>query len=214
MAPRTGLMSKVTHSVAFEGIFPSIDELPAPDRPEYAFIGRSNVGKSSLINLLTEKKELAYTSGTPGKTRAIHSYVVNGGEWALIDLPGYGYAKAPKKARKLWDREVQDYLIKRSCLVCIFILIDANVPPQEKDLERLRWIGEQGLPFAIIFTKVDKARKGKGDRNIAAFKEAMKTDWAFLPPSFKSSAVKGTGKEEILAYIDSVNESIKGNQEQ
>jgi GTP-binding protein len=211
MAPRTGLMKEVPHSVAFEGIFPSIDELPPPDRPEYAFIGRSNVGKSSLINLLTGRKELAYTSGTPGKTRAIHSYVVNEGEWALIDLPGYGYAKAPKQNRKLWDRAVQDYLVKRSCLICIFVLIDANVPPQEKDLARLRWLGERELPFAIVFTKLDKARKGKGDRNITAFKEAMKKDWAFLPQSFKSSAVKGTGKEELLSYIRSVNESIKGD---
>lgn len=204
-------MGKPLHSVAFEGIFPTIEELPSPDRPEYAFIGRSNVGKSSLINLLTERKELAYTSGTPGKTRAIHSYVVNEGEWALIDLPGYGYAKAPKQNRKLWDRAVQDYLVKRSCLICIFVLIDANVPPQEKDLARLRWLGERELPFAIVFTKLDKARKGKGDRNIAAFKEAMKKDWAFLPQSFKSSAVKGTGKEELLSYIRSVNESIKGD---
>jgi GTP-binding protein len=214
MAPRTGLMSKILRSVTFEGIFPNIEELPSPDRPEYAFIGRSNVGKSSLINLITERKELAYTSGTPGKTRAIHSYAVNEGEWALIDLPGYGYAKAPKQNRKLWDRAVQDYLMERSCLICIFVLIDANVPPQEKDLARLRWLGERGLPFAIVFTKLDKARKGKGDRNITAFKEAMKKDWAFLPQSFKSSAVKGTGKEELLSYIRSVNESLKGGQGQ
>jgi GTP-binding protein len=207
-------MSKILRSVTFEGIFPNIEELPSPDRPEYAFIGRSNVGKSSLINLITERKELAYTSGTPGKTRAIHSYAVNEGEWALIDLPGYGYAKAPKKNRKLWDRAVQDYLMERSCLICIFVLIDANVPPQEKDLARLRWLGERGLPFAIVFTKLDKARKGKGDRNITAFKEAMKKDWAFLPQSFKSSAVKGTGKEELLSYIRSVNESLKGGQGQ
>lgn len=203
-------MSRSQSKAVFEGSFPSIEELPPPDRPEYAFIGRSNVGKSSLINLLTEQKELAHTSGTPGKTRAIHSYEVNEGEWALIDLPGYGYAKVPKSSRKLWDRTVQDYLLKRSCLVCIFALIDANVAPQEKDLARLRWMGEHGLPFAIVFTKLDKARKGKGERNIAAFKEAMKRDWAFLPQSFKSSAVKGKGKKEILEYIGSVNQALKG----
>ncbi len=202
-------MSHTIGSVEFEGIFSALEELPPPERPEYAFIGRSNVGKSSLINLLTGKKELAYTSGSPGKTRAIHSYSVNEGEWALIDLPGYGYAKASKKARKLWDGFVQRYLEERSCLVCTFVLIDANVPPQEKDLARLRWMGERGLPFAILFTKLDKARKGKGDRNIKAFKEEMRKDWAFLPQSFRTSAVKGSGKEEILKFIDSVNRELK-----
>ncbi len=203
-------MSRPSLSVAFEGSYAELKELPSLERPEYAFIGRSNVGKSSLINLLTGQKELAYTSGTPGKTRRIHSYSVNNGEWCLVDLPGYGYAKTSRKARNLWDKNVQEYLEERSYLACTFVLIDANVPPQEKDLSRLRWIGERGLPFAIIFTKLDKARKGEGDRNIAAFKKAMLEDWAFLPQSFRSSAMKGTGKEEILNFISSVNEELKG----
>ena len=202
-------MSRFPLSVTFEGSYGELKELPPPERPEYAFIGRSNVGKSSLINLLTEQKELAFTSGSPGKTRRIHRFSVNEGECYLVDLPGYGYAKASKKDRKLWDKNVQEYLLERQCLACIFVLIDANVPPQEKDLARLRWIGERGLPFAIIFTKMDKAKKGKSDRNIAAFKRSMREDWAFLPQSFRSSALKGNGKEELLAFIESVNHELR-----
>lgn len=204
-------MSRASLKVEFEGSYPSLEEMPAPERPEYAFIGRSNVGKSSLINLITGRKELAYTSGTPGKTRMIHSFSVENGEWALIDLPGYGYAKVSKKERNYWDRLVEDYIRQRSCLVCLFVLVDANVPPQKKDLDRIRWLGENELPFAILFTKTDKGKQRTVDGNIASFKKALEADWAFLPQSFKTSAKKGAGKEELLDFIDSVNEELREN---
>lgn len=202
-------MSSLSLKASFVASYPDPEQLPPAKSPEYAFLGRSNVGKSSLINMLCGRKELAHTSGSPGKTRLINLYSVDEGKWYLVDLPGYGYAKRSKKEREEWERTIQDYLLHRESLACLFLLVDANVPPQDKDLERIRWVGENGIPFAILFTKTDKkGKKGSTDRNIQAFKKELQKDWAFLPQSFKTSATKGKGREEILNFIGSVNEEI------
>jgi GTP-binding protein len=184
----------------------SVAKCPKPDRPEYAFIGRSNVGKSSLINMLTNSKSLAKTSSQPGKTQLINHFMIND-EWYLVDLPGYGYAKAPKTERKKWEKFIRQYIIKRPNLYCLFVLIDIRHEPQLVDLEFIEWLGINQIPFAIVFTKSDKLKPEEVDPKVHEFKAAMLEKWNSLPDIFITSAEKFEGKKEILGFIDQVNKA-------
>ena len=180
---------------------------PPADIPEYAFIGRSNVGKSSLINMLTGRKALAKISGTPGKTQLINHFIINE-KWYLVDLPGYGFAKISKSIRQKWENMIWNYLINRSNLVTSFILVDARLEPQKADLELINVFGEEGLPFVVLFTKIDKLSKRKLSVNIENYRKKLSEQWEELPLSILTSAKTGTGKEDILAYIDETLEQI------
>lgn len=192
---------------------PSVEKCPQPDRPEYAFIGRSNVGKSSLINMLCNNAKLAKTSAAPGKTQLINHYEIESTtsgkktktKWYLVDLPGYGYAKRAQKLRKQWTRMIEDYLRKRKNLLNIFVLIDARHEPQKIDLEFIDSLGEWQLPFTIVFTKADKEKPGAVDRNVKLFFEKMKENWEFLPAYFVTSAVSKSGKDDVLKFIENSN---------
>jgi GTP-binding protein len=177
---------------------------PAPDKPEFAFIGRSNVGKSSLINMLTSRKGLAKTSGTPGKTQLINHFLINN-TWYLVDLPGYGFAKASQVNREKWEKMIRAYLLNRTNLLTTFILIDSRIKPQIIDLEFMRWMGENEMPFALVFTKSDKLTKNELASNIAAYKKKLLDYWEELPPLFLTSAESNMGREELLGYL---NETI------
>ena len=172
--------------------------------PEYAFIGRSNVGKSSLINMLTRHSGLAKTSSKPGKTQTINHFISNG-NWYLVDLPGYGYASISKTMRDKWTAMIDRYLTLRPNLQLVFVLIDSRLDPQKNDLDFINRLGENGVPFALVFTKTDKISKLKVSQNVAKFKEKMLETWEELPPLFLSSAEKGDGRDEILDYIESIN---------
>jgi GTP-binding protein len=176
---------------------------PPSSLPEFAFIGRSNVGKSSLINMLANHKGIAKTSSKPGKTQTINHFLVNNA-WYLVDLPGYGYAKISKTMREKWAKMIHDYLILRENLQIVFVLIDARLEPQKNDLEFVNSLGERQIPFVLVFTKSDKLSALKGSQNVEAFKHAMLETWEELPPIFVSSATTGKGREEILGYIESV----------
>ncbi len=180
---------------------------PKDGKPEYAFIGRSNVGKSSLINMLTGKKDLAKTSGKPGKTQLINHFIINK-EWYLVDLPGYGYAKASKSSRNTWERFIADYLTKRETLINIFVLIDARLEPQKIDIEFMTWCGENKLPFSMVFTKIDKLSSSALQKNLAAYKKEMLKYWTELPPVFTTSSESQFGREKVLNYIQQINESL------
>lgn len=184
-----------------------VNRCPAENRPEYAFIGRSNVGKSSLINMLTQNRKLAMTSATPGKTLLINHFLIND-EWYLVDLPGYGYAKRDKKQQAKLTQIISNYVLNRTNLTNLFVLIDSRLEPQRIDLEFIEWLGENGTPFSIIFTKSDKLKKGELKRNVDQFLNTLREQWEELPPHFISSAEKGFGKDEILDYIDSINKSL------
>ena len=177
-----------------------VHQAPKDGRPEFAFIGRSNVGKSSLINMLAGRKELAHTSGKPGKTQLINYYLINQ-SWYLTDLPGYGYAKQSKKTRGKWEARTERYFLDRQTLVSAFVLIDANIPPQKIDLEFVNWLGEHGVPFALAFTKTDRKASRNGG-SVDDFKAALLESWEELPPVFLSSATKETGREEILEFCE------------
>jgi len=181
-----------------------LGKCPIPNLPEYAFIGRSNVGKSSLINMLAERKSLAKTSGTPGKTRLINHFLMNE-NWYLVDLPGYGYAKISKKDRATWRILIHTYLKNRENLMCIFVLIDSRHKAQKIDLEFMEWLGKNSIPFAIIFTKIDKLNSGEFNKNKKAYQKELLKTWEFLPPMFESSSASGHGRENILKYIEEVN---------
>jgi GTP-binding protein len=181
-----------------------IDNCPREKFPEYAFVGRSNVGKSSLINLLAGFKNMARTSSAPGKTRLINFYEFDS-SWYLVDLPGYGYARTAKTKRTDWDHMVQNYLLKRKSLMYTFVLIDARLEPQKNDLKLLDWIGEHGVPFCIVFTKADKISKNQVQSSIARFKKALNEKWEELPPIFITSSLSGQGKSEILNFIHETN---------
>ena len=187
-----------------------INKCPDSDLPEYAFIGRSNVGKSSLINMLTGHKKLAKTSGKPGKTQLINHFLIND-DWHLVDLPGYGYAKASKTARYKWEKFIADYLTKRQQLVNVFVLIDSRLEPQKIDLEFMNWCGEKEIPFSMVFTKIDKLSSSALQKNLAAYKKEMLKYWEELPPVFMTSSTSSFGREKILNFIDRINESIKGS---
>ncbi len=180
------------------------DMCPDTTLPEYAFIGRSNVGKSSLINMLTGRKALAMTSSTPGKTMLINHFLINK-EWHLVDLPGYGYAKRGKKAMDQLQRMIEYYVIERKQLTCLFVLIDSRLTPQKIDLEFIEWLGENSVPFGIIFTKADKNKAGELKKNVTKFLNTLKEQWEELPPHFITSSEKRLGREEFLNYIEQLN---------
>ena len=178
-----------------------IKNCPTDKKPEFAFIGRSNVGKSSLINMLTGKKGLAKTSGTPGKTQLINHFIIND-QWYIVDLPGYGYARASKTMRSKWEKFIADYLTKRETLMNIFVLLDARLEPQKIDLEFMNWCGEKGLPFSMVFTKIDKLSSSVLQKNLAKYKKEMLKYWDEMPPVFTSSSTSGFGREQLLNYIE------------
>lgn len=184
-----------------------VSKCPKDKLPEYAFIGRSNVGKSSLINMLTNHKSLAKISGRPGKTQLINHFMINK-NWFLVDLPGYGYAQVSKDKRKTFQKFIKDYFFQREQLVCTFVLVDSRHEPQKIDLEFMEFLGENSIPFCIIFTKSDKLNKSTLPKNIENYKKIMLTVWEELPPSFISSSVNKLGKEEILKFIDGVNKDF------
>jgi len=183
---------------------PDFSQCPKPVMPEYAFIGRSNVGKSSLINMITGQKMLAKTSSTPGKTQLINHFLINE-EWYLVDLPGYGYARAAKAKRRQWELVIEQYLIKRSNLMSTFILIDSRLPLQDNDREVINWFGDKQLHFTLILTKTDKLTTNQLASNFEAIKRELLKEWEVLPPFILSSANKGLGKDEILAFIAKTN---------
>ncbi len=182
---------------------------PQGNLPEYAFIGRSNVGKSSLINMLTNRSKLAMTSATPGKTLLINHFLVNK-EWYLVDLPGYGYAARGKRQVDKIQKIIEDYVLEREQMTNLFVLIDVRHDPQKIDLKFFEWLGENGVPFSIIFTKADKVTLSKAKANVEAYMKKLSEQWEELPPYFLSSSEKKTGRVEILDYIDSINKSLKG----
>ena len=183
------------------------EKCPAGKLPEYAFIGRSNVGKSSLINMLTKRPKLAMTSSTPGKTLLINHFLVNK-EWYLVDLPGYGFALRGKKQVEKIQDIICDYILNREQMINLFVLIDIRLAPQQIDLEFLEWLGENGIPFSIIFTKADKLTGGKAKGNVNNYLKKLKEQWEELPPYFISSSEKKTGRMEILDYIETINNSL------
>lgn len=176
---------------------------PKDEIPEFAFIGRSNVGKSSLINMIVGNKSLAKTSGRPGKTQLINHFIINK-QWFLVDLPGYGYAKASKVQRDKWERFIADYLTNRKQLTNIFVLLDSRLEPQKIDLEFMNWCGEKQLPFSMVFTKIDKLSSSALSKNLAKYKKEMLKYWEELPPVFTTSSESAFGKEKILNYIDRI----------
>lgn len=185
-----------------------VTKCPNSQLPEYAFIGRSNVGKSSLINMLTGRKNLAKVSGKPGKTRLINHFLINE-NWHLVDLPGYGYAKVSKQEKKTFQKYITAYFEKRQQLVNTFILIDSRHEPQPIDLEFLEWMGTNAIPFSIVFTKADKLKPQAIEKNIADYKAKLTETWAELPPYFVTSSANKTGRDEILDYIQKINETLK-----
>jgi GTP-binding protein len=176
-------------------------QCPPPDKREFAFIGRSNVGKSSLINMLTARKNLAKVSGKPGKTQLINHFLINN-TWYLVDLPGYGWAKVSKTEKEKWGEMIHDYLVERSNLMLLFVLIDIRLPPQPIDVEFINWLGEKEIPFALIFTKADKLSHNKNQSSVARFRRTLKNQWEKLPPIFITSSMKAEGRDEVLQYID------------
>lgn len=191
----------IIHSATFIKSSPSLKDCPATDKPEFGFIGRSNVGKSSLINMLTGWSKLAKTSAQPGKTRTINHFLVND-SWYLVDLPGYGYAKVTASLRDKWNRATENYILKRENLVCLFVLIDSRHKPQPSDLKFMEFLGVNGIPFFRIFTKSDKLSSAALEKSITSYDTAMQEAWESMPQSFISSAVSKKGREEILACIE------------
>jgi len=191
---------------------PGYKQCPPPDKPEYAFIGRSNVGKSSLINMLTNKQGLAKISGTPGKTQLINHFEIISSDkkkWNIADLPGYGYATVAQTARNNWSNMIESFIRKRENLVCLFVLIDSRHEPQPIDLEFINQLGEWQTPFVLVFTKIDKNKPAATARNVEAFLSAMAASWEQPPPFFLTSATKKTGRKPLLDYISSLNKSFK-----
>jgi GTP-binding protein len=185
-----------------------VDKCPKEPLPEYAFIGRSNVGKSSLINMLTNHKNLAKTSGRPGKTQLINHFKINN-NWFLVDLPGYGYAKVSKKTKAVFQQFITDYFEQRTQLVCAFVLIDIRLEAQKIDLEFMEFMGESEIPFCIVFTKADKISRVKVDMHVAAYrKQMLANNWAEMPQHFITSSTEGTGKEILLSYIEEINQEL------
>ena len=185
-----------------------VAKCPKENLPEYAFIGRSNVGKSSLINMLVDNKNLAKTSGRPGKTQLINHFKINN-EWFLVDLPGYGYAQVSKSKRRTFQKFITDYFFKRKQLVCTFLLVDVRHEPQKIDLEFMRFLGENEIPFCIVFTKSDKINTVKINKNIQIYEQKLlQSDWESIPQTFVTSASSKTGRDELLNYIDNVNDEV------
>jgi GTP-binding protein len=186
-------------------------QCPPPDQPEYAFIGRSNVGKSSLINMITNRKNLAKTSATPGKTQLINHFAITSDDkkkWSLVDLPGYGFATVSQKARRNWSNMIESYIRKRENLVCLFVLIDSRHEPQQVDLDFINQLGEWEVPFVLVFTKSDKNKPGATKRNVENFLTTLQSKWEEAPPHFVTSATDKSGREELLEYIGGLNRSF------
>ena len=195
------------NSAEFQCSSPRADMCPKTELPEYAFIGRSNVGKSSLINMLTGRNKLAMTSSTPGKTMMVNHFLINK-EWYLVDLPGYGFAQRGKREMdKLWNL-ISHYVLEREQLTCLFVLIDIRHEPQQKDLQFLQFLGENGVPFAIIFTKADKISRQNIQLNVSSYLKQLESSWEELPPHFITSATSKMGRDEVLNYIDSINKNL------
>ena len=190
---------------------PMVSMCPKDTKPEYAFIGRSNVGKSSLINMLTNNKKLAKTSATPGKTLLINHFIINN-EWYLVDLPGYGFAKRSKKEVAKLEQMIQGYILQREQLVNLFVLVDVRLEAQKIDLEFIEWLGQSGVPFAVVFTKADKLSATKVAQNVEAYKKVLLETWEELPPIFITSAEKKQGRDEVLDYIEDINKTLVSNQ--
>jgi GTP-binding protein len=196
---------------------PSVDKCPLPELPEYAFIGRSNVGKSSVINMLTNKKELAKVSSSPGKTQLINHFTVESSDkkqWYLVDLPGYGYAKRSQTQRKSWQKMIEDYIRKRENLVNLFVLIDSRHEPQKLDLEFINQLGAWRIPFALVFTKADKSTQKETANNVNSFLKELSASWEEPPPFFVTSAIKRTGAKGILSFIADLNQVFYDHKKQ
>ena len=187
---------------------PMVSMCPKDNKPEYAFIGRSNVGKSSLINMLTNNKKLAKTSATPGKTLLINHFIINN-EWYLVDLPGYGYAKRSKKEVGKLEQMISGYILQREQLVNVFLLVDVRLEPQKIDLEFIQWLGDSSIPVAIVFTKADKLSAMKVSQQVETYKKVLLETWEELPPVFITSAEKRQGRDEVLDYIDRINKDLE-----
>lgn len=187
-----------------------VSKCPDSKLPEYAFIGRSNVGKSSLINMLTERKSLAKISGRPGKTQLINHFLING-SWHLVDLPGYGYAQVSRSVKKTFQKFITAYFEQRQQMICAFVLIDSRHKPQPVDMEFMQWLGEHQVPFCIIFTKADKLKPGALKRNIETYRKEMLQNWEEMPQYFITSSSKATGREEVLEFIEQVNNQVEKN---
>ena len=191
------------HEISFIGSFPRVKIMPNPGLPEFAFIGRSNVGKSSLINYISGRKSIAKTSSKPGKTQMINLFLVNS-HYVIADLPGYGYAKVSKKTRAKWSKMITDYLLERESLMTVFLLIDSRLDPVESDIDQMKWMALNNIPFSLIFTKVDKLKPAEIESNIAKYLLKLNEDFDQLPNHFVSSSISKTGSEDILDYIDFV----------
>lgn len=189
-----------------------VAKCPAHGKPEYAFIGRSNVGKSSLINMLTRQKSLAKTSQTPGKTLLINHFTINDGSWYIVDLPGYGFASRGQKQREEIKRIIESYILKSDTMTLLFVLLDIRHKPQKIDLEFITWLGEHGVPFALIFTKADKLSKTAGEKMVADYKKELLKSWEELPEIFITSGEKGTGRDDVLDYIETINKLCESSQ--
>ncbi len=199
----------VVKSANFVLSAPMVSLCPKDSKPEYAFIGRSNVGKSSLINMLTNNRKLAKTSSMPGKTLLINHFIINN-DWYLVDLPGYGYAKRSKKEVVKLEQMISGYILQREQLANVFLLVDVRLEPQKIDLEFIDWLGQSAVPFSIVFTKADKLSAGKVKQNVEAYKQVLAESWEELPPMFVTSAESKQGREELLQYIDDINQQLNG----
>lgn len=189
-----------------------VKRCPSPDKPEYAFIGRSNVGKSSLINMLVNRRSLAKISGKPGKTRLINHFLIND-QWYLVDLPGYGYASIAVKEKKKWEKFIRQYILCRENLYCLFVLIDSRHKPQAVDMEFMKWLGLKEIPFSIVFTKIDKLKPVELENNLEIYKKEMLKRWKSMPPYFVSSAKTYEGRADILDYIQRLNKMAENHSE-
>ncbi len=199
----------IINSARFITSSPDVGKCPAGNRHEYAFIGRSNVGKSSLINMLTGRKSLAMTSSTPGKTMLINYFLIND-DWYIVDLPGYGFAQRSKDSRLALERMIKGYIARREQMTNLFVLIDGRHKPQKNDLEFMQWLGENGIPFSIVFTKLDKLSSTAAKKSIASYCAALLEEWEALPPVFKTSSEDDRGRNEILDYIEELNKLPRG----
>ena len=197
---------------AFALSSPSVTKCPADNKPEYAFIGRSNVGKSSLINMLCNHKNLAKTSATPGKTLLINHFIIND-EWYLVDLPGYGFAKRSKSERQKLEQMISSYILQRPQLANVFVLVDIRHEQQAIDREFIDWLGQSGIPFSIVFTKADKLSNARVSENVKAYEQKMLETWEVMPPYFVTSAEKKTGRDEVLSYIEQINNELKNSEQ-